>query len=175
MLPRKGHACIGTAPLGWVLMASAILAVSSATDEPPQRSPVHQRIKASLDAVPAIDTHDHLPPRDQMRELVSTPRGRGVNLHSIWQYSYFPWIHNVALWPADGNFDAWWKLQQPNFANAKGTSAYRYLLPAFEDCMGSISMRSHPSRPASSTSRFSTTIRPTTGLKKSSPDGQTSN
>ena len=136
MLLRNDHARIRTALLGWLLLACVLLAPRSATAEPPRHGPVYQRIKAALDAVPAIDTHDHLPPRDQMRELASTPRGRGVNLRGIWQYSYFPWLHQVAPWPADGNFDAWWKLQQPNFANAKATSVYRYLLPAFEDLYG---------------------------------------
>ena len=118
------------------LLALIVVATGQYTPAAPPHSPLHERIAAALDGVPAIDTHDHLPPRDQMRELVSTPRGRGVNLCSLWQYSYFPWIHRVATWPADGNFDAWWKQQQPNFANAKATSAYRYLLPAFADLYG---------------------------------------
>ena len=125
-------------PSRWPILALAILALTahlSPADEP-QRSPTRRRIQAALDAVPAIDTHDHLPPRDQLRELVATPRGRGVNLRSIWQYSYFPGVHQVAPWPADGDFAAWWKQQQPNFNNAKATSSYRYLLPAFIDLYG---------------------------------------
>ena len=41
-------------------------------------------MKAYLDAIPAIDTHDHLWPFKKLSELTSTPQGPGVNLPGLW-------------------------------------------------------------------------------------------
>ncbi|MEK7996153.1 MAG: amidohydrolase family protein, partial [Planctomycetota bacterium] len=97
------------------------------------KTDVYGRIKASIDAVPAIDTHDHLMPFQQIGPRDRTERGEGITLRSIWAGSYFPWIHPLEPWPQDGSFDTWWSKARHNFANARATSFYRYLLPAFHD------------------------------------------
>jgi len=97
---------------------------------------VYGRIKASIDAVPAINTHDHLRPFEDIGNRDKTDRGEGITLRSIWAGSYFPWIHPLEPWPEGGSFDAWWSKAQHNFDNARATSFYRYLLPAFHDLYG---------------------------------------
>ena len=97
---------------------------------------VYARIKAGLDAVPAIDTHDHLRPFNEIPNQDETDRGRGVTLHSIFAGSYFPGIHRLSPWPEGKSFDEWWKNGQRDFDNARATSFYRYLLPAMRDLYG---------------------------------------
>ena len=46
------------------------------------------QIKSYLDSVPAIDTHDHLWPFDQLPGYVQTQYGKGMNLFGIWRSSY---------------------------------------------------------------------------------------
>lgn len=96
----------------------------------------YSRIKASIDAVPAINTHDHLRAFEQIGPRDKTDRGEGVTLRTIWAGSYFPWIHPLEAWPENGSFETWWSKAQHNFANARATSFYRYLLPAFHDLYG---------------------------------------
>ena len=45
-------------------------------------------MKAHLDAVPAIDTHDHLWPFDKLPGYVETENGKGMNLAGLWRNSY---------------------------------------------------------------------------------------
>ena len=97
---------------------------------------VYDRIKAAIDAVSAVNTHDHLMPFEQIRHRDKTDRGEGMTLRSIWAGSYFPWIHSLEPWPEDGSFDTWWSKARHNFDNARATSFYRYLLPAFRDLYG---------------------------------------
>jgi len=97
---------------------------------------VYARIKAGIDAVSAINTHDHLMPFEKIRQRNRTDRGVGMTLRSIWAGSYFTWIHPLAPWPEDGSFDTWWAKARHNFTNARATSFYRYLLPAFRDLYG---------------------------------------
>ena len=94
------------------------------------------RVKATIDAVSAINTHDHLMPFEQIRNRDQTPQGEGMTLRGIWKGSYYPWIHPLNPWPKDGSFDTWWSKAQHNFANAKATSFYRYMLPGFQDLYG---------------------------------------
>jgi hypothetical protein len=97
---------------------------------------VYTRIKVGIDAVPAINTHDHLMPFEKIGNRNQTDRGEGITLRSILAGSYFPWIHSLEPWPRDGSFDTWWSKAQHNFTNARATSFYRYLLPAFQDLYG---------------------------------------
>lgn len=97
---------------------------------------VYARIKAGIDSVPAINTHDHLMPFEKIGNRNQTGQGEGMTLRSIWAGSYFPWIHPLEPWPEDGSFDTWWSKAQYNFTNARATSFYRYLLPAFQDLYG---------------------------------------
>lgn len=97
---------------------------------------VYARLKAGIDSVSSINTHDHLTPFEQIRHRDRTDRGEGMTLRSIWAGSYFTWIHPLEPWPQDGSFDTWWSKAQHNFADARATSFYRYLLPAFSDLYG---------------------------------------
>lgn len=96
---------------------------------------VYRRIRASLDAVPAIDTHDHLMPLE-MLPRDPTPAGQAVTLRCLFANSYFSWTSQVAPWPADHNFDTWWQAAKPVFPKARAVSFYRYLLPAWRDLYG---------------------------------------
>lgn len=99
-------------------------------------TPLYARIKSSLDAVRAIDTHDHLRPFGEIPNADETDRGRGLTLHSIFAGSYYPGINRLSPWPAGHSFDQWWAGSQRDFENARATSCYRYLLPAFRDLYG---------------------------------------
>ena len=94
---------------------------------------VYQRIKRKLDAVRAIDTHDHLRSFAEIPNRVNTPRGRGMTLYSVWAHSYVTRTTRISTWPTNGSFDHWWKEARDDFDDARATSFYRYLLPAFRD------------------------------------------
>ncbi len=101
-----------------------------------KQTPLYARIKAKLDAVPAVDTHDHLRSFVGIPGRVDTPRGRGMTLHSLWSQSYLMRTTRLTPWPADGSFDTWWDDAHDDFDDARATSFYRYLLPAFRDLYG---------------------------------------
>ena len=121
-----------------VLLISVLvgIVIPSARAEDVKTTDLYGRIKAAVDAVPAIDTHDHLRPFDQMPNRDQTDRGQGMTLRSIWAGGYYTWVHPLAPWPKDGSFDAWWSEAKHNFDDARATSFYRYLLPAFRDLYG---------------------------------------
>ena len=96
----------------------------------------YQKIKQALDAVPAIDTHDHLWPFDKLPGYNETKHGRGMNLAGIWRNSYYRWFNPVTAWQPKMEFDEWWKQAKHDFKNARATSFYRYQLPAFQDLYG---------------------------------------
>lgn len=100
------------------------------------QTPLYRRIKSHLDAVPAIDTHDHLWPFDRLPGYVQTEHGRGMNLAGLWHNSYFRWIHPLTPWQPGQKFDDWWAKARHDFDNARATSFYRYQLPAFQDLYG---------------------------------------
>ncbi len=101
-----------------------------------KKTETFRRIKAHIDGVPAIDTHDHLKPFAILQGSVRTEEGVGMNLYSIWSSSYFTWIHPVTRWPESGRFDDWWPKAKSDFSNARATSFYRYQLSAFRDLYG---------------------------------------
>ena len=110
--------------------------VSVADGDDIKKTELYARIKASIDAVPAVDTHDHLQVVDEIPARKRTPRGMGMTLYGVWAGSYFKWTNPLSPWPADGRFDSWWNKAQHDFDNARATSFYRYLLPAFADLYG---------------------------------------
>ncbi len=59
------------------LIASGVLAQDT------KDTLTYERIKAYLDSVPAIDTHDHLWPFESLPGWVETDHGRGMNLASL--------------------------------------------------------------------------------------------
>ena len=119
-----------------LLLSVASLAPWPSFAEDVKKAPLYARVKAALDAVPAIDTHDHLRPFEDIPGLDETDKGRGMTLHSIWQGSYYTWINPLSSWPAGTSFDEWWRRAEHDFDDARATSFYRYLLPAFRDLYG---------------------------------------
>jgi predicted TIM-barrel fold metal-dependent hydrolase len=99
-------------------------------------TPTYRRLKTSLDAVAAIDTHDHLWPFDKLPGYVETEHGRGMNLAALWHNSYFRWVHPLTAWKPGGKFDDWWAAAKDDFADAHATSFYRYQAVAFKDLYG---------------------------------------
>lgn len=95
-----------------------------------------ERFRAALDAVPAIDTHDHLWPFVRLPGLMETERGRGMTLASLWKASYFPQVAPVSTRRDGEPFDSWWARAKHDFDNARATGFYRYNLPAFQDLYG---------------------------------------
>ncbi|MHC4118589.1 MAG: amidohydrolase family protein [Planctomycetota bacterium] len=122
--------------LRYTVIVQLFVLVSVSPAEDIKGTVIYARIKAGIDAVSAINTHDHLMPFEKIRHRDKTDRGEGMTLRSIWAGSYFTWIHPLEPWPKDGLFDTWWAKARHNFANARATSFYRYLLPAFRDLYG---------------------------------------
>jgi predicted TIM-barrel fold metal-dependent hydrolase len=56
-----------------------------------------------------------------------------MTLHSIFAGSYYPGINRLSPWTKGMSFDQWWHEGQHDYDNARATSFYRYLLPAFRD------------------------------------------
>jgi len=121
-----------------LLSATAIFistfAIAQTTDT--KQTATYKRVKAHLDLVPAIDTHDHLWPFETLPGYVETERGHGMNLAGLWRNSYYTWFNPLTAWKAGGKFDDWWTKAKSDFASARATSFYRYQLPAFQDLYG---------------------------------------
>jgi predicted TIM-barrel fold metal-dependent hydrolase len=120
----------------YAVAMSIVLFTENAPATDVKQTPLYARIKASVDAVPAIDTHDHLRPFDQLPNKDNTDRGVGMTLHSIFAGGYYPGINRLSPWPAGKSFDDWWKVARHDFDDARATSFYRYLLPGFRDLYG---------------------------------------
>ena len=117
-------------------LLAGLVFVSATPAQDIKQTPVYARIKAAIDRVPAIDTHEHLRAYDRLPTRVATPDGTAMTLYSIWSGSYYPWINPLSPWPANGDFNTWWQEAQHNFLNARATSFYRSMLPAFADLYG---------------------------------------
>jgi uncharacterized protein len=118
---------------GWAL---GLFVTSAAWGQGTRDTTTYRRLKTALDAIPAIDTHDHLWPFDRLPGYVETPRGKGMNLAGLWRNSYFPGVHPLTPWVPGMPFPAWWAKAKHNFDDARATSVYRYQLPAFADLYG---------------------------------------
>lgn len=121
-----------------ILLVGYCIGRPSPTDaeEPTRKTALYQRFKQHVDAIPAIDTHDHLWPFERLPGYVETDRGRGMNLSSVWRNSYYTWFNPLTAWKPGGSFDDWWSTAKNDFANARATTFYRYQLPAFQDLYG---------------------------------------
>lgn len=119
-------------PASRTLLALWLSALASPSP-PPSSYPL---LKAYLDSVPAIDTHDHLPPFDRLPGFVETEWGRGMNLAGLWLNSYFRWIHPLTPWKPGGPFQEWWATARHAFDNGRATSVYRYQAIALQDLYG---------------------------------------
>ncbi len=94
-------------------------------------------IKAHLDSIPAIDTHDHLWRFDELPGLREAADGsRVMNLSSIWQNSYLSWHNVLPAWQPRMEFRDWWARAKPAFDDVRAMSVYRYTLPAIRDLYG---------------------------------------
>jgi uncharacterized protein len=100
------------------------------------RSEVYLRLKAGIDNISAIDTHDHLWPFEKLPGLIETDRGRGMTLFGLWSSSYFPQVGALTARQPEDSFDVWWSRAKNDFDNARATGFYRYQLPAFRDLYG---------------------------------------
>jgi hypothetical protein len=109
---------------------------ATAAPQVAQQTTVHGRIDAYLHSVTAIDSHDHLRPFDVLEGYVETDRGRGMNLYSLWNTSYYPRTNRLTTWNPGETFDAWWGRAKHDFDNARATTFYRYMLPAFQTLYG---------------------------------------
>jgi hypothetical protein len=114
-------------------LALSLLVAASASGQATRDTTTYRRLKAALDAIPAIDTHDHLWPFERLPGLVETERGNGMNLSSLWRISYFAGVHPLTPWKSGMPFDDWWSKAKNDFRSARATSVYRYQLPAFTD------------------------------------------
>ena len=129
---RRGIIVVRIAFLIGCLMGNRAEAEPSNT----RASETYARVKTALDAIPAIDTHDHLRPFESLPGYQETSRGQGMNLYGLWRDSYFIWNHPLTPWKPGMEFDDWWPQAKHDFDNARATSFYRYQLPAFADLYG---------------------------------------
>ena len=102
----------------------------------PANNPTYARMKAYLDAVPAIDTHDHLWPFDKLPGLRETENGKGMNLAGLWRNSYLTRVKQLTPWTPGGKFADWWAKAKHDFDDVRATSFYRYQAVAFQDLYG---------------------------------------
>jgi predicted TIM-barrel fold metal-dependent hydrolase len=119
-----------------LVLGFLILLTSSGLAEDIKQTSVYRVLKRELDAVPAIDTHDHPMPFDMLRAPDQTDKGPGMTLHALWQNSYYTWFNPLTPWPKSGRFEDWWPQAKTDFTNARATSFYRYQLPAFSNLYG---------------------------------------
>lgn len=113
-----------------------VLVLGGCSAAPAGRGDVYSRIKTALDAVPAVDTHDHLWPFERLPGYLDTAKGRGMTLAGLWRNSYLTWYNPITPWKAGGTFDEWWAKAKHDFDNVRASSFYRYQLPAFKDLYG---------------------------------------
>ncbi len=94
------------------------------------------RIRAAVDAIPAVDSHDHLPPFDRIFGRVETPEGKGLTLAGVLTNGYLPQLASVPGRAAGQPFDDWWAKARGSFDNVRATGFYRYNLIALRDLYG---------------------------------------
>jgi len=123
----------------WIVPMKAVTAVAvlltsanAAIGQDVKTTDAYRRIRAVIDQTPAIDTHTHLQPFEMM-PTDPTADGPAVTLHSLVARTYYTWANPLSPWPKDRSFDTWWKLAKDDFDNARATSFYRFLLPAWRD------------------------------------------
>jgi uncharacterized protein len=120
----------------WQAVPVLLMLALGGSAEDAKETDEYKRIRVSLDATPAIDTHEHLRSFEQMLKLHQTGPSAGVTLHSLWQTSYWTRLHRVPPWPENGSFETWWQAARDTFEDGRANGVYRYLLPAFRDLYG---------------------------------------
>jgi predicted TIM-barrel fold metal-dependent hydrolase len=126
----------GDRAVGSLVFLVAVFVAIPAWSQDTRSTELYRRIKSNLDAVPAIDTHDHLWPFDKLPGFVETKAGRGMNLAGVWRNSYYTWFNPLTAWQPKMEFADWWSKAKHDFRDARATSFYRYQLPAFQDLYG---------------------------------------
>lgn len=120
-----------------VLACLCLLLPATASGQSVIGSDTYRRIRAAVDAVPVVDTHDHLYPPDQWARMMSeTDRGRGMTLAGLWRTSYYAQVGPASERRPREPFDAWWARARHDFDDARATGFYRYQLVAFRDLYG---------------------------------------
>ncbi len=121
----------------WIAGTGLVLLFSADLLAPPTRqTATYQRIKACLDSVPAIDTHDHLWPFERFCTRDDARGVEAMDLHRMWRGGYYAWYNPLTERKPGEPFETWWRAARHDFADARATSFYRYLLPAFTDLYG---------------------------------------
>src|SRR5205814_8058572 len=105
-----------------LLVVAALCSCATSRESGTRSTATYLSLKKSLDAVPAIDTHDHVYPFDRNPAFLDTDKGRGVNLASLWLFSYFGWTNRLTPWTPGGSFDQWWAKAKDDFRDARATS-----------------------------------------------------
>jgi uncharacterized protein len=113
-----------------------VLLLATAAGAQPNKNPTYVRMKAHLDSVPAIDTHDHLWPFDKLPGYVETENGKGMNLAGLWRNSYLTRVKSVTPWTAGTKFPDWWAKAKHDFDDVRAVSFYRYQATAIKDLYG---------------------------------------
>jgi len=111
---------------GFVL---ALCMASTALAQDVKKSEVYIRLRATIDAVPAVDIHSHLQSFDGVLQRHLEMGNPTMGLRALWTASYLSRIHQTPSWSSNESFDDWYR----NFDDVRATSVYRYLLPAFTD------------------------------------------
>jgi predicted TIM-barrel fold metal-dependent hydrolase len=118
------------------LVVAAALTPAAGAQSRPDSNPAYTRLKAHLDAIPAIDTHDHLWPFDRLPGYVETAAGKGMNLAGLWRNSYLTRVKAVTPWTPGGRFPDWWAKAKHDFDDVRAVTFYRYQAAALKDLYG---------------------------------------
>ena len=128
-----------------IVLVAVLIQVESLLAGDTRSTETYKRVKASIDAVPSIDTHDHLWPFDRLPAFSPTKAGKQVNLAGLWRNSYLPGYNAMSPWQESDDFDSWWARGKNDFKNVRALSFYRYQLPAFQDLYGVALLAALPS------------------------------
>jgi uncharacterized protein len=93
----------------------------------------YPKIRAYLDSIPSIDTHEHLRAFDHLPGYVETDKGHGMNLYGLWKSSYVGRIVSITPWRPGEKFEEWWAAAKHDFDNVRATDFYRYMWLAIRD------------------------------------------
>jgi uncharacterized protein len=120
-----------------LLFVCVLLAMPRSSEaQPTRQTETYRRIKAYLDSIPAIDTHEHLWPFQRLSTAPGVKSPDAMNLYTLWKNSYYTCYNPLSKREAGEPFAAWWGRARNDFTDARATSFYRYLLPAFTDLYG---------------------------------------
>src|SRR5262245_25270442 len=109
-----------------LVAVSTLVGLPTPAQPQPSNKPTSTRIKAYLDSIPAIDTHDHLWPFDKLPGYETTQNGKGMNLAGLWRNSYLTRVKQITPWTPGGKFSDWWANAKHDFDNVRSVTFYRY-------------------------------------------------